>query len=168
MSKHESTAYGCTAVLCVLLAGCTITTRVDPVSPVDLRGVCIKENTAVWSKEFLPALRAEFEHHGIRTTVYNADKPTDCVYHVEYEANWYWDVAVYLQYCDIRVYEGTTRVGRATYDARGGGARLDKFGTTVEKLHRLTTELLRGTNAGTGAERRTDGLGHLRRLARRL
>lgn len=42
---------------------------------VGLKAVCIKENPAVWSKEFLPALRAQFERRGIATSVYTQDVP---------------------------------------------------------------------------------------------
>src|SRR5262245_51036775 len=80
----------------LLLPACTITTHIDPLPHDAIKAVCIKENTAVWSKDFLPALRHQFEVHGITTRMYTDNAPADCQYHVEYEANWSWDLAVYL------------------------------------------------------------------------
>ncbi len=131
-----------------LLPACTITTRVQPIPRDTVKAVCIKENPAVWSKGFLPVLRAQFEGHGIVASVYTEDVPADCRHRVEYEANWYWDVAVYLQYADVRIFDGDRLIGRATYDARDAGARLDKFGPTARKLERIMTRLLTGPSAG--------------------
>jgi hypothetical protein len=131
-----------------LTAACTITTQINAVAPQRIAAVCIKENDVVWSKEFLPALRAEFERRGIATTVYEAEPPSECRHRVEYTASWKWDMAVYLAYADILAYDGATVIGQATYDARHGSGRFDKFGRTTDKLERLMTELLRGVNQG--------------------
>jgi hypothetical protein len=126
-----------------LTASCTITQHVEPLPADAISAVCIKENPEVWSKGFLPELQAQFERHGIQTTVYTDQAPAGCRHRVEYTANWYWDVAVYLKYVDIRVYDGDQLVGSATYDARHAGARPDKFGRTAVKLERIMDELLR-------------------------
>lgn len=132
-----------------LVSACTITTKVEPIPRDSVSALCIKENTAVWSKEFLPALRARFEKHGLATSVYDQDPPTGCRNRVEYDANWAWDLAVYLVYTDIRVYDGDRIIGRATFDARGGGGRLDKFGSTEGRLDELMVQLLSGTTVAT-------------------
>jgi hypothetical protein len=132
----------------LLLSACTITTRVEPVPPDTVRDVCIKENTATWSKEFLPELRAAFERRGITSSVYAAAVPPDCVHRVEYDANWSWDLAVYPVYLDIRVYDHQALIGQATYDARDGSGRLDKFGRTSKRLDELMTQLLGRASAG--------------------
>lgn len=129
-------------------AGCSITTHVEPLPPGTTSAVCIKENPETWSEEFLPTLQGEFERHGIKTTTYADDKPADCRYHVEYNVNWSWDMAVYLEFADIQIFEDQKPVARATYDARHGSGRLDKFGTTAEKLARLMDQLLGGSSAG--------------------
>jgi hypothetical protein len=67
-----------------------------------------------------------------------------------YDVNWGWDLAVYLTYANLRIYEGLTPIGEATYDARDGDARFDKFGHTEEKLDPLLDQLLNG-NPGTAA-----------------
>lgn len=141
------------AMLAAFLASaCTITTHVDPVPPGTIASLCIRENPAVWSKEFLPALRAELARHGIATTVHDGPLPPTCIRRLEYEAQWKWDVALYLRYADIRIYDGDALVGRATHDARDAFARLDKFGPTKDRLAKLVDALLAGVNrAGTAA-----------------
>ena len=137
------------AILAALMvAGCSITTHVDPVPAGPIPSLCITENPAVWSKQFLPALRMQLARHGIATTVHASVPPATCDHRLEYEANWDWDLAMYLQYADIRIYQGDALVGRATYDARDGSARFDKFGRTDAKLATLVDALL-------GSERRS-------------
>ncbi len=128
--------------IALTLAACTITTHVDPVPAKSLSAVCIKENDQVWSKEFLPTLQAEFSRYGIQTVVYQGTCPAECRHHVEYTASWYWDVAVYLQYADVRVYDNDNLIGRATYDARNAWARPDKLGSTKGKLAQIMSDLL--------------------------
>lgn len=131
-------------LLAALLCSCTITRHVQPVPPgTPLSPLCIEENDAVWSKEFLPMLRDELAQRGIATTVYRGSRPADCRYHLTYTANWYWDVAVYLKYADLRIYDGDALIGQATYDARDASARMDKFGRTFSKIDPLLDELLR-------------------------
>jgi hypothetical protein len=140
-------ALGAAAVLAgVLAAGCTITTHVEPVPERVIPSVCVQENGAVWSKEFLPTLREQLGRHGIETTVFQGERPPGCRYHLEYEAQWKWDMAVYLAFTDIRLYEDGVLIGRGTYDARGGSGRLDKFGRGDEKLARLLDEVLASVN----------------------
>lgn len=131
-----------------LLAACTITKRVSPIPSDTVKAVCVKENPLVWSEGFLPALRAQFERHGIGTSVYKEDQPADCRYRAEYTANWSWDIFVYLEYADVRMYDGDLLIGNATYDAREGSGRMDKFGRTETKLEEIMTRMLTGSPAG--------------------
>jgi hypothetical protein len=60
------------AVLSLLsVAGCSITTHVDPVPPSTIPSLCIADNPKVWSKQFLPILREQLAARGIATTVYD-------------------------------------------------------------------------------------------------
>lgn len=92
---------------------CSIKTQVDPVPATTIPAVCIAENDQVWSKQFLPALREEFERRRIATSVYRDTRPADCRYHVTYTANWRWDMAEYLRYVDIKLLDGEQLMGRA-------------------------------------------------------
>lgn len=133
-----------------LLAACSISSHVQPVPPNTLSEVCIEENDKTWSKQFLPTLREQLERRGIASTVYQGAPPPSCRYRLTYDVNWGWDLAVYLTYARLRIYDGQTPIGEATYDARDGSGRLDKFGHTEEKLDPLLDQLLQG-NPGTAA-----------------
>ena len=129
----------------LLLAGCTITHSVEQVGNRNLPAVlCIAENDTVWSKEFLPWLETEFRRHGFETSVYHGTPPKECHLRATYWANWGWDLAVYLKYAEISLYEDATLVGRVIYDATGAFANMGKFGRTENKLRPLIDELLSG------------------------
>lgn len=131
-------------MLAATLVGCTITTKIDPIPAEGIRSVCIRENQEVWSKEFLPALVKQLEQRAIATKVIaDGTSASDCRHYLEYVANWSWDLVVYLVYADIRIYDEHQLIGRATYDARGGYERLDKFGRTETKLAEIMAQLLR-------------------------
>jgi hypothetical protein len=134
----------------MLVSACTITQHVEPVPPDTLSSLCIQENDQTWSKEFLPTLRDQLQRRGIASTVYHGTPPPSCRFRLTYDVNWGWDLAVYLTYANLRIYDGTKPIGEATYDARDGDARFDKFGHTEDKIAPLLDQLLRG-NPGTAA-----------------
>lgn len=128
-------------VLGITLAGCSISTRVKPVEQESIAMVCIKENPDVMMDGFLPELKSQISSYGIETRTYTGETPADCPYHMQYTANWQWDLAMYLTYAELKVFKHTDLVGEAVYDARQGGANMDKFGTTADKLRTLTEPL---------------------------
>ena len=123
------------------LAGCSITQSVEPIASTKMSEICIQENSAVMMKEFRPELQRQIESKGIHTRVYTGVKPDVCEFDLRYTANWQWDLAMYLSYVELRVYDSDRLAGVATYDARRGGGRMDKFGTTTAKLEPLINEL---------------------------
>jgi hypothetical protein len=125
----------------LVLAGCAINQNVRPVAVTGITQVCIKANPQVMMDDFVKELRSQIEARGVRTSVYDGERPTSCRHHVEYTANWRWDLAMYLAFAKLDVYEDNLLVGQATYDALGGGFRLDKFGPTAEKLRVLVDQL---------------------------
>ena len=138
MSPH---GYRRLAVLTLLSAtACTITRHIEPVPARTIAAVCIVENEKVFGKDFLAAVREGFERRGIATREDPKEVlPADCAYRLEYEARWKWDIALYLAYADLRLYEGQLQVGRATYNARDADYRLDKFGSGSGKVTKLMT-----------------------------
>lgn len=128
-------------VMLGMLAGCSISTRVKPVANEKISQLCIKKNPDVLMDGFLPELEAQIASYGISTRSYDQALPKDCEFHMEYTANWLWDLAMYLAYAELKVYSGQDLIGEAVYDARSGGGRMDKFGTTAEKLKTLTGPL---------------------------
>ena len=128
-------------VLLMALTGCSIKTSVKPVGNVKVSDLCIKTNPRVLMEGFLPELEGQIRSHGIKVRTFEGQIPADCAHHLEYTANWSWDMAMYLTYAELRVYERVNLLGEAIYDARRGGARFDKFGTTSSKLQPLVDEL---------------------------
>lgn len=117
------------------LNGCSISTNVKPV-PIKISDICIENNPAVFMDGFLPELRSQIESHDIKTRVFDDVMTKDCLYQLEYTANWSWDIVMWLTYAELKVYENESRqtIGEAIYDARIGGGRPDKFGPTANKL----------------------------------
>lgn len=129
------------SIAAATLAGCAITQNVKPVTASGITEVCVKNNPQVMMDGFVKELRSQIEKKGIRTTQFDGERPGSCRHHVEYTANWRWDMAMYLVFAQINVYENGLAVGQATYDARGGGMRPDKWGPTADKLGGLVDQL---------------------------
>ena len=132
----------------VLLQGCTISQNVIPVPRADISEITIIENPAVRST-FLDAVKAAVEDRGIRTQVGPPlAPPEDYPYAITYAANWTWDLTIYLVYAELNVFEGGKVVGKAVYDCRRGGGRLDKFINAESKVKELVGELFGRPTAG--------------------
>lgn len=128
------------AVLVLALSGCSISQTIDPIK-TPISRVCVHENPKVLMDEFQPELEKQIRGKGFQTKSYKDTQPNDCSHRLEYTANWAWDMAMYLTYADIRVFDRNGLAGKAIYDARSGGGRLDKFGRTAEKIRPLIDEL---------------------------
>ena len=124
----------------LLVMGCTISQSVDPVATRPAQ-VCIARNDAVHMAGFHDELVRQIESRGVAVRSLDGAVPEDCRYRVSYTANWKWDLAMYLSYAEINVFDGTQQVGSATYDARQGGANMGKFGPTAEKIEPLVAQL---------------------------
>ncbi len=90
---------------------------------------------------FHAELVRQIEARGIGARSYDGTVPAGCRYSVQYTANWRWDLAMYLSYAQVQVFDGSQLVGSATYDATQGGANMGKFGSTAEKISPLISEL---------------------------
>jgi hypothetical protein len=126
----------------ILLCGCVINEAVSPVTVPNIASVCIHRNVQVFMSEFVDEVKSQLEAKGMKVHIYDGDMPAECNYKLEYTANWKWDLAMYLSYANLRVFDNENRLlGEATYDARFGGGRPDKFGHTAEKLRPLLDRL---------------------------
>jgi len=75
--------------------------------------------------------------------------PSSCPLSTTYIGTWSWDLAIYMSYADIRVYEYGQQVGQAEYDSRWGGGRvIDKFINAEKKITEMTNQLF--PNGATG------------------
>jgi hypothetical protein len=142
------------SVLVLALSGCSITQSIEPIK-APISQVCVLDNPKVLMDGFQPELQKQIEQKGYPTKVYTGARPGDCSHHLEYTANWQWDMAMYLTYTEMRVYDHLGLAGQAVYDARRGGGRLDKFGRTAEKIKPLVDELFGSASAAPIAVRPT-------------
>lgn len=125
----------------VLLCGCAITQVVTPVSVHRTEEVCIVKNDEV-RRGFLDVYRNALEQKGFEVRVVEPGKrDLTCALTSTYRANWSWDLALYMSYAEIRVFEGSELVGKAEYDSTRGGANLGKFISAKNKVAELVEEL---------------------------
>jgi hypothetical protein len=128
------------------MTGCSITQTVDPIQPAQVSQVCVLDNKDIFMDGFQPEVQRQIEAKHIPTRVYTGARPAECSHYVEYTANWLWDMAMYLAYAEFRVYDAKGLAGSASYDARRGGGRLDKFGKTADKIRPLIDRLFGSVN----------------------
>lgn len=124
-----------------ILFGCTITQNVKPVKSGNIGLICIENNQKVLMDGFLPELEDLVRLRGHETMHYTGSTPAGCSHTLKYTANWHWDMAMYLSYAKLDVYQGSKSVGNAIYDARSGGANMNKFGSTRSKIAPLVAQL---------------------------
>lgn len=127
------------------LAGCTgagidplgmeIAEDVSPIRPMDIEHVCVRVNTAV-EQPFTDGIFDTLQSLGMRTQSMQTAFAGECRYWLRYEAAWT-GFPTYLQTASIEVYEGSTKLGHAFYDARKGGGRPDRFGSAAGKVRPL-------------------------------
>jgi hypothetical protein len=122
-------------------ASCSITHELRTVTATDISRVCIRKNPAVLMSGFVTELRTQLEAKGMRVEIHDDPLPLDCRHWLEYSANWRWDWTMYPVFIDLRMHDGNTVIGQATYDARDGGARPDKWIRTTGKLKGLVDGL---------------------------
>lgn len=128
-----------------LFTGCTITHNVEPVvADTVIEKIYVKDNPQAHMKELVNELVAQIEMLGFASEKFAGNRPIDATHHMEYTANWAWDMAMYLTFFEAKLYAGETLIGEVSYDARKGGGNMGKFGKTGEKIEPLLTELLAG------------------------
>ena len=133
-----------------LLAGCAIHQNVRPVEAVGDTQVCVINNPAV-RPSVLASYRRVLGDKGytVRELPESA-AITDCKVTSTYQANWRWDLAMYMHFAQFRVFIDGKEKGVATYDATHGGANMGKFIDADKKIAELINQLFPG-GAGTHA-----------------
>ena len=132
-------------VAAVLAAGCS-TSRVTPVPPAavredpasaieagaTLKRICIIENARV-KGDFLEPYRNALSARGYEVQVFPKTPPSSqCPLTTRYVAYWAWDLVMYLQYAELRVYRDGKPAGRAEFKARS--SRLIDTDATLKRL----------------------------------
>ncbi|WP_339729836.1 Sbal_3080 family lipoprotein [uncultured Pseudomonas sp.] len=142
-----------TAVLMLmLLSGCSIKQQVDPaaLSATLAPDICLIPGKGV-REGFTTAYGDALRDKGFSVrTLHMGASPSRCQLSSTYTGNWSWDLAMYMSYADIRVFERGRQVGKAVYDSRSGGSRLDKFISAESKIIELTDQLFPTGASGLG------------------
>ncbi len=68
----------------------------------------------------------------------------ECPITSTYTANWRWDLATYMAYAEIKVYDNGKPIGEAIYDSRNGGGSFGKFISAETKIKELVNQLFPG------------------------
>lgn len=125
-----------------MFTGCTITQNVVPVgSGVQIAKVYVLENDKVLMEGLLDELLLQIRENDFDSESYSGARPAGAKHHITYTANWAWDMAMYLTYFELKLYENDRLIGEAKYDAKNGGGNMGKFGKTAEKIRPLLEEL---------------------------
>lgn len=131
-------ALGCLSLL--LLGACAISQKIEP-AKLSSKTICVVENDKV-RPAFREAIVTNLRTKGFEVQVAPADTTAaQCPSRLMYSANWTWDLAMYMRRAELIVFEGEKLAGRATYDATGGGYRMDKFIEAETKVKELIDQL---------------------------
>lgn len=116
-------------------------TKPVSISASERREICVIEDPSV-REDFLEAYKTDLSQKGFTVRVLPKATPVAaCPVTSTYEANWRWDLALYLVYANLKVYRSGRLEGQALYDATGAKLRTDKFVDASKKLQELTDQL---------------------------
>lgn len=130
-----------------MTTACSIKQRVDPVQVSNTDEVCIQKNPDV-REGFLAEVEKVLTERQIKYRVINELNASEqCQWTATYTANWAWDLALYMVYAEIKVFHQGRLDGEAIYDARMGGANMNKFIDAEPKIRELVEQLIKQKQA---------------------
>ena len=135
----------CLILVAGVMLGCT-SINVTPLDPdAGISRLCIEKNDRVDVPGFLEIVRAGFERHGIRSSVFSGSRPADCPAVLTYTALRSWDLATYMSHAELWVRDDQdVLIASAEYHLVGGGGfALTKFASTKSKMRAVFDELLK-------------------------
>ncbi|MCG9731663.1 Sbal_3080 family lipoprotein [Shewanella sp. Isolate13] len=131
----------------LLTSACSIKQRVDPVHVNNNAEVCIQKNPDV-RDGFLQEMEKILAEKQIKYRIIEElDASQQCEWTATYTANWRWDLALYMVYAEIKVFHQGRLDGEAIYDARSGGANMNKFIDSEPKIRELIEKLIQQKQA---------------------
>lgn len=148
MRPISATAF---ALGCITLAGCSIKQTVTPVafSGDQAPQICLIPAEGLRAG-FNATYTAQLRSKGFETReMPPGTPPASCALATTYIGQWSWDMALYMSYADIQVFENGRRVGQALYDSTSGGARMGKFINAQAKIIEMTNQLFPDASYGT-------------------
>jgi len=141
------------SLLLFMATGCAISKRVKPVpAGTKIQAIYIVENPdTLYRKSLLEEMQSIINATGCQAVIVT-NLPLYGVQHsMLYRANWQWDLAMYLTYFQATLYDESGVIGEVEYDARAGGGRLDKFGTTAGIIRPLLQQMLKEVDHTAGS-----------------
>jgi hypothetical protein len=132
------------ALSLLILSGCTsVDVRPIPAS-AKLEKICISYNSDVNVDDFVPVMQEDFLDHGIKSVVFNAERPNNCEFTLNYTVDRWWDLAPYMVDARMTVNKNDEFIGSAHYHLNGhGGLSLTKWAGTHSKIDPVVNEMLR-------------------------
>jgi hypothetical protein len=130
-------------ILPLLISGCSIKQTVTPaaLSIEQPQEICLIPAEGLRAG-FNATYTTELKNKGFHTRELPAGSPPSvCALSTTYIGEWSWDLALYMTYANIQVFENGRRVGQAEYDANWGGGRPDKFINAQNKIIEMTQQL---------------------------
>lgn len=112
---------------------------VDPLPRIHVQRVCVEVNTGV-KQSFTDGLFETLRELEFTTGSKQTAFGDECRFWMRYSATWT-GFPEYLATARFDVYEDRSRIGRAVYDATGGGSRLDRYGSATEKVKPMLNAL---------------------------
>lgn len=135
------------------LSACAIHQNVKPVGQVAAREICVVINPKVFNEGFVQSYEKALRRKGFTVQELPQDAALNsCPLVTTYTANWYWDMAMYMNYAEIRIYDNTKPIGEAIYDSRHGSANLAKFIKAENKINELVDQLFPGGPAAAAPD----------------
>ena len=137
--------------LALALTGCSITQTVTPVSLSTTQSPEICTIPAEGLREgFNTTYTAQLRSKGFHTReLPPGSPPASCALSTTYIGKWSWDMALYMSFAQIQVFENGRQVGQALYDSTSGGARMGKFIDAQNKIIEMTNQLFPEVVYGT-------------------
>ncbi|WP_248749145.1 Sbal_3080 family lipoprotein [Pseudomonas sp. MWU15-20650] len=133
---------------CSALTGCSITQTVTPVpsSTVHSPEICMIPAAGL-REGFNTTYTAQLRSKGFQTReLPPGSPPANCALSTTYIGTWSWDLALYMSFADIQVFENGRQIGQALYDSTSGGARMGKFIDAHSKIIEMTNQLFPNTD----------------------
>lgn len=126
------------------VSSCAIRQTVSPMERFEGRQICIVQNPAVRAT-FLEAYQRALVAKGYDVKVLEANSSLiACPITSTYTANWRWDMALYMAYAELKVYNNAKPSGEAKYDALHASGNMRKFIRAEEKIIELVDQLFPG------------------------
>jgi hypothetical protein len=133
-----------------VLTGCSIKQTVTPValSTTQSPEICMIPAEGLRTG-FNTTYTAQLRSKGFHTReLPSGSPPASCALSTTYIGKWSWDMALYMSYADIQVFENGRQVGQALYDSTSGGARMGKFIDAQSKIVEMTNQLFPAASYG--------------------